>query len=77
MIFAKMYHDKSAPAGSSTHTLFTRDLDPSSPFSFSSCVLFSFFFFFQRKTKGEKTDAEELVSRTQSNAVPLNQEIQG
>lgn len=30
MIFAKMCHDKSAPAGGFTHTLFTKDFDPPS-----------------------------------------------
>lgn len=70
MIFAKIYHDKSAPAGGFTHTTFTEDFDHSSLFSFSPCVVFSGFFSSKERLKERKTDTEELIGRTQSNTSP-------
>lgn len=82
MIFAKMYHDKSAPAGGFTHMLFTKDFDPSS-LNFSPCVMgwwvccVRVVFSSKGRLKVRKADPEELAGRTQSNTVQLNQETQG
>lgn len=72
MIFAKMYHDKSAPAGDFTQTTFTKDFDPSSLSSFSPCVMFLGAFFFQQTIKSAKT-----TGSTQANRVQITQEMQG
>lgn len=60
MIFAKMYHDKSAPAGGFTHITFIKDFDLSSLYSFSPCVIFSGFVPLPSKVrvKDRNTDTE-------------------